>query len=138
MYLRDPNGVKHHFWGDRTPGLHFQGDPTAYRKYEKTIVLPVGSIPGTWGLAELHIQDKAKNKLRSDFTEIVRFEVSDAPTFAQSDLNGDGNIDILDLVVVTQKIGQAGGGNAGDGINADLNGDGAVNILDLVIIANDF
>ena len=100
--------------------------------------MPVGSIPGTWGLAELHIQDKAKNKLRSDFTEIVRFEVSDAPTFAQSDLNGDGNIDILDLVVVTQKIGQAGGGNAGDGINADLNGDGAVNILDLVIIANDF
>ena len=138
MYLRDPNGIRHHFWGDRTPGLYFQGDPTAYRKYEKTIVLPVGSIPGTWGLAELHIQDKAKNKLNADFTEIVRFEVSDAPTFAKSDLTGDGNIDILDLVVVTQKIGQAGGGNAGDGINADLNGDGAVNILDLVIIANDF
>lgn len=138
MYLRDPNGVKHHFWGDRTPGFYFQGDPTAYRKYEKTIVLPVGSIPGTWGLAELHIQDNAKNKLRADFTEIVRFEVSDAPTFAKSDLNGDGNIDILDLVVVSQKTGHAGGGNVADGINADLNGDGAVNILDLVIIANDF
>ena len=134
MYLRDPNGVKHHFWGDRTPGFYFQGNPTQYKKYEKTIVLPVGSIPGTWGLAELHITDNAKNKLRADFTEIVRFEVSDAPTFAKHDLNGDGDIDILDLVIVSQKIGHAGG----DGINADLNADGAINILDLVIIANDF
>ena len=134
MYLRDPNGVKHHFWGDRTPGFYFQGNPTQYKKYEKTIVLPVGSIPGTWGLAELRIEDNAKNKLRADFTEIVRFEVSDAPTFAKHDLNGDGDIDILDLVIVSQKIGHAGG----DGINADLNADGAINILDLVIIANDF
>ena len=138
LYLRDPNGGRHHFWGDRNPGIYFQGDPSIYQTYHKTIVLPIGSIPGTWGLAELHIQDKAKNKLRADFTEIIRFEISDAPTFAKSDLNGDGNIDILDLVVVTQKIGQAGDGDAGDGINADLNGDGAVNILDLVIIANDF
>ena len=135
MFLRDPNGVKHHFWGDRTPGFYFQGDPTQYKKYEKTIVLPVGSIPGTWGLAELNIEDKAKNKLRADFTELVRFEVSDAPTFAKHDLNGDGNIDILDLVIVSQKIGHAGKG--GD-IDADINADGAVNILDLVIIANDF
>ena len=135
MFLRDPNGVKHHFWGDRTQGFYFQGDPTQYKLYEKTIVLPVGSIPGTWGLAELHIEDNARNKLRADFTEIVRFEVSDAPTLAAHDLNGDGNIDILDLVIVSQKIGHAG---EGEGIDADINADGAVNILDLVIIANDF
>ena len=137
MRLRDPAGGRHHFWGQSTPGFYFQGDPTEEREYEKTIVLPVGSIPGTWGLAELTIYDKAKNKLRADFTEIVRFEVSDATTFAKSDLNSDGKIDILDLVIVSQQIGDARGGDAGD-VNADINADGVVNVLDLVIIANDF
>ena len=82
MYLRDPNGVRHHFWGNRNPGNYFLGDPTIYKTYEKAIILPIGSIPGTWGLAEINIQDKAKNKLRADFTEIVRFEVDDGAAAA--------------------------------------------------------
>ena len=106
--------------------LYFIGDPTAYQSYHKTIVLPVGSVPGTWGLAEMNISDMAHNIRRVDFTEIVRFEVTDESQF---DLNGDGEINILDLVLVAQAIGETNSA-------ADVNGDGVVNILDLVQIAN--
>lgn len=45
------------------------------------------------------------------------------------DLNGDGKVNILDLVIIANAFGKA---------EPDLNGDGVVNILDLVIIANSF
>ena len=133
LRLRDPQGVMHAFshYGPNhnlgeNPNLYFIGDPTAYQSYHKTIVLPVGSVPGTWGLAEMNISDMAHNIHRVDFTEIVRFEVTDESQF---DLNGDGEINILDLVLVAQAIGETNSA-------ADVNGDGVVNILDLVQIAN--
>lgn len=43
------------------------------------------------------------------------------------DLNGDGVVNILDLVIVSNALGET---------EPDLNSDGVVNILDLVIIAN--
>ena len=46
------------------------------------------------------------------------------------DLNDDGVIDILDLVLVASEFGQSGE------TVADLNGDGTVNILDLILVAN--
>ena len=46
-----------------------------------------------------------------------------------ADLNGDGIVNILDLVIVANGFGKA---------EPDLNGDGIVNILDLVIVANAF
>ena len=80
LSLRDPQGTEHFFWlaGPDQDNIYFVGDPTVYKTYEKTIVLPVGSIPGTWGLAEMNVLDKAQNVLRANFTEIVRFEVSGA------------------------------------------------------------
>ena len=47
------------------------------------------------------------------------------------DLNADGTINILDLVLAANSIGETGG-------KADVNADGIVNILDLVRIANGF
>jgi len=46
------------------------------------------------------------------------------------DVNGDGIVNVLDLVLVASQIGQS------DGTAADVNGDGSVNIQDLVVIAN--
>lgn len=47
------------------------------------------------------------------------------------DINMDGTVNILDLVLAANSIGEAGG-------QADVNADGVVNILDLVLIANAF
>ena len=81
MLLRDPHGNTHRFrhYDKDFWGLYFSRKTDVYETYHKTIILPVGSVPGTWGLAEMTVFDKAQNVLRADFTEIVRFEVSDAP-----------------------------------------------------------
>ncbi len=47
----------------------------------------------------------------------------------KADVNADGEVNILDLVVVANAFGEA---------EPDLNGDGVVNIQDLVIVANAF
>ena len=86
MYLRDPHGVTYHYYHyvpePSYSNIYFQGDPTIYQTYHQTIILPVGSIPGTWGLAAMNVMDKAQNTLRADFTEIVRFEVDDGAAAA--------------------------------------------------------
>ena len=80
MLLRDPQGVGHYFVHQDPDAyqVYFSRDPTVYEMFKKTITLPVGSIPGIWGLAEMTVSDKAENTLRADFTEIVRFEVETA------------------------------------------------------------
>ena len=138
MNLRDPQGVMHHFYHypEGYGGMYFAGNPAIFKEYHQRIVLPVGSAPGTWGLAEMTVFDKAGNTLRADFTEIVRFEITDAPTYAQSDVNQDGTVNVQDLVLVANEIGQLGTADAE--LNADINADGTVNILDLVQVANNF
>ena len=132
IYLRDPQGVMHRTWhwisNEDYYRIYFRGDPTVYQTYHKTIILPVGSVPGTWGLAAMNISDKALNSLKTDFTEIVRFKVDDGTVYSQFDVNEDGTINILDLVIV------AAFDASND--NADVNGDDAVNILDLVAVAS--
>jgi len=52
-----------------------------------------------------------------------------AETLPTADVNGDGVVNIQDLVIVANAFGDA---------EPDLNGDGVVNIQDLVIVANAF
>ncbi len=47
-----------------------------------------------------------------------------------ADVNGDGVVNILDLVAVAQAIGT-------DGAGGDVNGDGVVNVFDLVMVAGE-
>ena len=51
------------------------------------------------------------------------------PTKLKGDVNGDGTVNIADLVLVASTLGETGQ-NA-----ADVNGDGQVNIADLVLVA---
>ena len=48
-----------------------------------------------------------------------------------ADVNGDGIVNILDLILVAQGFGT-------DSLEADVNGDGVVNVFDLVFVANQF
>ena len=50
----------------------------------------------------------------------------------KGDVNGDGVVNIQDLVLVAGRFGQTGQNDA------DINGDGVVNILDLVLVAGAF
>ena len=50
-----------------------------------------------------------------------------------ADVNGDGSVNILDLVFVASKLG-----TQGQNLAADVNGDGVVSILDLILVAGMF
>ena len=56
--------------------------------------------------------------------------IDGAPVEIPEDVNGDGNVNIDDLMFVADHLDQVGEGNA-----ADVNSDGVVNVLDLVAIA---
>ena len=61
--------------------------------------------------------------------EIYLKSASGLETPPTADINGDGVVNIQDLVIVANALGKA---------EPDLNGDGVVNIQDLVIVANAF
>ena len=57
---------------------------------------------------------------------------TEAPSIA-ADVNGDGSVNILDLVVIASEFG-----NQGQNLAADVSGDGVVNVLDLIFVAGMF
>ena len=54
------------------------------------------------------------------------------PPRRKEDVNGDGEVNILDLVAVSSKLGEKDAGTA------DVNADGTVDIRDLVLVAGAF
>ena len=49
------------------------------------------------------------------------------------DVSGDGNINVLDLILIASELG-----NEGTNIAADVDGNGVVNVLDLILVAGMF
>ena len=68
------------------------------------------------------------NSAGDSFTPILEDGQITAPTL-DGDINGDGSVNIQDLVLVASNLGQTGENVA------DANGDGIVNIIDLVLVA---
>ena len=60
--------------------------------------------------------------------------ITPKPAYPAWDVNEDGSVNILDLVLVGQNIG----GSITAVPRADANGDGSINILDLVLVAGHF
>ena len=76
--LRDPQGIEHHFYLGPDDGGGWKAppqDPTQWSDQTWTLLLSVGSAPGTWGVVEMAICDRAENFKRYDFTEIIHFDV---------------------------------------------------------------
>jgi hypothetical protein len=55
-------------------------------------------------------------------------------TLASGDVNGDGEVNIFDLVIVGVAFGSSPPSNP----QADINGDGVVDILDVVLVSANF
>ena len=89
-------------------------------------------LAGLNNLEKLDIRGNPVDDLTPLFDlDIVEFQYDEEQleTEPSPDVNGDGEVNILDLVAVANAFGEA---------DPDLNGDGVVNIQDLVIVANAF
>ena len=75
------------------------------------------------------VRDGVGNETDLTLTFVAVKPPGTTPNALEADINGDGVVNILDLVLVASNLGQTGQ-NAGD-----VNGDGVVNILDLVKVA---
>lgn len=75
--LRDPQGIEHfdYHYHKNYYNLFFEGNPEEMGEYKINLVLPVGAPPGTWGLNQIKLVDKANNQKTYTFTEIIHFEV---------------------------------------------------------------
>ena len=75
--LRDPQGstFQYYHYPPRRSDIFPTSEDLDWKEYEATVVLPPGSAPGTWGVAEMTLRDRAQNFKTYNFTEIVSFVV---------------------------------------------------------------
>ncbi len=75
--LRDPQGstFQYYHYPPRRSDIFPTTEDLDWKEYEATVVLPPGSAPGTWGVAEMTLRDRAQNFKTYNFTEIVSFVV---------------------------------------------------------------
>ena len=88
---------------------------------EQTITLPMETTGVTSGIT-------AKQHTVPDLDGEMYLKQG---TGTSADVNGDGVVNVLDLVLVAQHLGETAPSNS----KVDVNGDGIVNILDLILIA---
>lgn len=76
-------------------------------QYQARVLLPVGSVAGTWGLIGMTVYDKAENFRSYDFTELFRFvPLSSSAPARMSAFGASGTSDYFGFTVVNS-IGKA-------------------------------
>ena len=77
--IRDPQGLtrgEYHYTARRSD-IYPSDEDFDWKSYTATVVLPPGSAPGTWGITEFTLRDRALNFKTYSFTEIVSFTVDE-------------------------------------------------------------
>ena len=132
------------FWDDSL-GYPIGGDETKGQLYDNREGLFIREFTNGWAVynrsgKEQQIEfPEAVSGVASDVKDKRRHTLPDLDggiylksgleTSPTADVNGDGTVNILDLVAVANAFGKD---------TPDVNGDGTVNILDLVAVANAF
>ena len=134
------------FW-DADLGRPVGGDETKAQLYENREGLFIREFTNGWAVynrsgaaqeIELpqevsgwnsDLENQRRHTLADLDGEIYLKAESGLETPPTADVNGDGVVNVLDLVIVANAFGE---------VAPDLNGDGIVNIQDLVIVANAF
>lgn len=104
-YLKDPQGIMHHeyHYHRNFYTQYFDGDPTVWERYTIKCVLPKGSAPGIWGLAQMEVSDKAWNGKTYNFVETLIFEPDNSNTdyvlFSEFEENG-----LLDITLSSEVV----------------------------------
>ena len=134
------------FWDDSL-GYPIGGDETKGQLYENREGLFIREFTNGWAVYNRSgkaqqiefpeavsgvangVKDKHLHVLPDLDGEIYLKSESGLETSPTADANGDGTVNVLDLVVIANAFGKDA---------PDVNGDGTVNILDLVAVANAF
>ncbi len=137
------NHLHQHYWypfWDADLGRPVGGDETKGQLYENREGLFIREFTNGWAVynrsgkaqeISLSIQTTGVESGVTSFKHTVPDLDGEMylKTEVNADVNGDGVVNIQDLVIVANAFGKA---------EPDLNGDGVVNIQDLVIVANAF
>ena len=122
--LGRPIGPKAQHYKD-IPGLFIREFTNGWAVYNRsgkaqTITLPASATP----VSDRGDNAASRTHLLPDLDGEIYLKVPNP-----ADVNGDGKVNVLDLVQIANGFGKSA---------PDPNGDGAVNILDLVFVANNF
>ena len=130
------------FW-DAPLGRPIGGDETKAQLYENREGLFIREFTNGWAVynrsgaaQEIELPQEVsgwssgvENQRRHTLADLDGEIYLKAEAPPAADVNADGTVNILDLVMVANAFGEAA---------PDLNGDGTVNVLDLVLVANAF
>ncbi len=73
----------------------------------------------------------------TEYTTTLPDAVNRAIPRRATDIDGDGTVGILDMILVSRSFGTLTADKPGGSVYEDINGDGVVNIIDLILVAQD-